>query len=92
MVDAVRAITVTRPAAAIANTQAVRAISNPQGPAGSPGVAPLTTKGDLLTHDGAAVTVIGVGTDGQLLSADSAQAEGLAWIDPPAADPLTTAA
>lgn len=38
-----------------------------------------TTKGDLLVSDGTQVTRLPVGTDGQVLTADSAQAAGLAW-------------
>lgn len=44
------------------------------------GNSPLTTKGDLYTFD----TVdnrLPVGTDGQILSADSAETTGLKWID-----------
>lgn len=53
-----------------------------QGPAGangSDGSAPLTTKGDLLTRSSTAVTRLGVGTNGQVLTADSAEATGLKW-------------
>ncbi len=46
-------------------------------PAGSD---PTTTKGDLYTNAGSGGTRLGVGTDGQVLSADSAQATGLKWI------------
>lgn len=49
-----------------------------QGPAGASGTAGLTTKGDLLTYNTAA-TRLGVGTDGQVLTADSAQATGIKW-------------
>jgi len=40
----------------------------------------LTTKGDLVTYDTAAQR-LGVGTDGQILSADSVEATGLKWVD-----------
>jgi hypothetical protein len=41
----------------------------------------LTTKGDLLGASAAAIPArVGVGTDGQILSADSTKAAGLAWI------------
>ncbi len=49
------------------------------GPAG--GIAPLTTKGDLLGFDTVADRVP-VGSNGQVLTADSAQALGLKWAAP----------
>lgn len=49
-----------------------------QGPQGPSGTAGLTTKGDLLTYNTGA-TRLGVGTDGQVLTADSAQATGIKW-------------
>ncbi len=40
----------------------------------------LTTKGDLFVATGAgAITRLGVGTDGQVLQADSAQTSGVGW-------------
>lgn len=42
-------------------------------------LSPLTTKGDVLTFDGTNNVRIGVGTDGQVLTADSTQANGLKW-------------
>jgi hypothetical protein len=48
----------------------------PQGPAGT-GLDTLTTKGDLLTHNGTTAVRLGVGADGQVLTA---QADGsVAW-------------
>ena len=41
----------------------------------------LTQKGDLLTSNGTINTVLHVGTNGQVLTADSAQSSGLAWIN-----------
>lgn len=43
-----------------------------------PDQVPLTTKGDLLTFD-TADTRLGVGANGTVLTADSAQATGLKW-------------
>jgi hypothetical protein len=41
---------------------------------------PLTTKGDLLTMNNSATLVrLGVGSDGQILTADSSQPTGLVW-------------
>lgn len=42
-------------------------------------LSPLTTKGDLIAHDGANNVRQGVGTDGQFLKADSAAASGVSW-------------
>src|SRR5215831_7632052 len=54
---------------------------------------PTTTKGDLIARGAAApATRLGVGTDGQVLTADAAQALGVRWATPTTglADPLTT--
>lgn len=49
----------------------------------------LTTKGDLYVATASATTARqGVGTNGQLLAADSTQTNGLKWIDPVNADNL----
>jgi hypothetical protein len=53
----------------------------------------VDAKGDLLVGTGAdALGRLVVGSNGRILSADSAQATGLAWVDPPAtlANPMTT--
>lgn len=42
-------------------------------------LSPLTTKGDLLTRNGANNIRFPVGTDGQVVVADSTQASGLRW-------------
>lgn len=49
----------------------------------------VTTKGDLQTYDTAPAR-LPVGTDGQILSANSATATGLEYIDPPSSSPTTT--
>ena len=46
---------------------------------GGGSVSPLTTKGDLYTYDTADVG-LPVGTDGQILVADSSEPTGLKWI------------
>ena len=57
----------------------------PQGPTGptGPGIgALLTTKGDIAGYSTAAARVP-IGADNKVLMADSAQALGLKWADPP---------
>jgi hypothetical protein len=50
----------------------------------------ITAKGDLIVGTGAGTFVAqGVGSNGQLLSANSAQADGVEWINPPASGSLT---
>lgn len=50
---------------------------------------PLTTKGDILVDNGTAPVRLPVGTNGQVLTADNAQADGVAW-ETPAVPALTT--
>lgn len=45
-------------------------------------VDPLTTKGDLLGRDNSTTVRVPVGTDGQYLTADSTDAEGVVWTTP----------
>jgi len=52
--------------------------TGPQGPEG--GTTTLTTKGDILTRDSSALARLPVGTNGQILSADSAEVTGLKWV------------
>jgi len=42
-------------------------------------IKPTTTKGDLIVDDGTVAVRLPVGTNGQFLSANSAQASGLEW-------------
>lgn len=42
-------------------------------------LSPLTTKGDILTHDGTTNIRLGVGTDGFTLVADAAEPAGVKW-------------
>lgn len=51
---------------------------------------PTTTKGDLIVH-GASTTRLGVGTDGQILTVDSTQTNGVKWANAPSA-PVTSVA
>lgn len=52
----------------------------------------ITTKGDLLTYDGALETLVRlpVGSDGQILYADSGTDTGLSWDDPPGSGAVTS--
>lgn len=50
--------------------------ANPGG-----GSSPLTTKGDLYTYDTGDAR-LGVGTNGQVLTADSGEAAGIKWSNP----------
>jgi hypothetical protein len=52
------------------------------------GASPLTTKGDLYTYSTTNAR-LGVGTNGQILTADSTEATGIKWATPSAASGLT---
>ena len=52
-------------------------------------LSPLTTKGDVLTNDGTNDIRLPVGSNGQVLSANSAQTSGLEWIST-FTNPMTT--
>jgi hypothetical protein len=43
---------------------------------------PTTTKADIITRNASAITRLGVGADGQVLTADSTQTTGLKWATP----------
>jgi len=45
-------------------------------------LAPLSTKGDILTYHTSASQRLGVGSNGQVLTAASGQTPGLEWADP----------
>jgi hypothetical protein len=44
-------------------------------------LSPATVKGDIITNDGTNGVALPVGTNGQILSADSTSVTGLKWID-----------
>ncbi len=50
--------------------------------AGFNALSPLTTKGDIITRDTTNNIRLGVGTNGQVLTADSAQSAGVNWATP----------
>ncbi|MFV8258649.1 tail fiber domain-containing protein [Bdellovibrio bacteriovorus] len=60
--------------------------------AGFNALSPLTTKGDILARDGTSSTRLGVGSNGQILAADSAETTGLKWITPNAGTVTTVSA
>ena len=61
-----------------ANTDYLAA-DNTWKPIGSGGGSPLTTKGDLFTHNASADARLPIGLDTQVLLADSTTATGLKW-------------
>jgi hypothetical protein len=60
----------------------ITAASNGTGGGGGGGASPLTTKGDIWVYS-TTDTRLPVGSNGQILSADSTQASGLKWIAAP---------
>jgi hypothetical protein len=54
-------------------------------------ITPTTTKGDIMVEDGVNVIRLAVGSDGEVLTADSAEASGVKWATASSySDPLTT--
>lgn len=53
-------------------------------------VSTLTTKGDLIVRDSTSPVRIGVGSNGQVLTADSAATPGVKWATPATAASVTT--
>lgn len=45
-------------------------------------IAPTTTKGDLIVHNGTTNVRVPAGTNGQELQADSTEASGVKWVTP----------
>ncbi|AFY01050.1 cell wall surface anchor family protein [Bdellovibrio bacteriovorus str. Tiberius] len=60
--------------------------------AGFNALSPLTTKGDIIARDATGSTRLGVGSNGQILAADNAEATGLKWITPNAGTVTTVSA
>lgn len=52
-------------------------------------LAPTTTKGDLIAHNGTDNIRVAIGTDGRVLAADSTAASGIAWKDAASIGTLT---
>jgi hypothetical protein len=63
--------------ASIAQAYAILILNDPTG--GIVTTSYLTTKGDLLTRTSSALTRLGVGADGTVLTADSSTSEGIKW-------------
>jgi len=71
--------------AIVANIKGSTGATGPQGPAGIGVTDPTTAKGDLIVRQSPTVlTKIGVGADGQVLTADAAQTIGVKWATPAA--------
>lgn len=64
--------------------------SNTTATAAFDALAPTTTKGDVIVHNGTDNVRLGVGTDGFAIVADSAQSEGIKWAAVAGSSPLTT--
>lgn len=71
-------------------SQGLQGTAGATGATGPAGPAVMTTKGDLATAiTGGTPERLPVGTNGQYLTADSAQSTGLIWSDLPAATPTS---
>lgn len=46
------------------------------------GIIVPVSKGQIITHNGVAVTLLNVGTNGRILIANSAAPDGIEWVDP----------
>jgi hypothetical protein len=46
----------------------------------------LRSKGDIVSHDGTANIAVNVGTNGQILTAQSSTSSGLEWVTPPVSE------
>lgn len=74
----------------VANSSAAQGVEWADPVAATPPyVPPVTTKGDLFTYGASATARLPVGVDGYILSANSAESTGLAWV-PPAAGTYTS--
>ena len=58
----------------------------------SSGLPSASTKGDIAVYNGSAWVIQAVGTNGQLLTADSAEADGIKWADAPTELPAASTA
>ncbi len=56
----------------------------------SASASPTTTKGDVIARGTSADERVAVGTNGQVLSADSAESAGVKWVDPASGGQNTT--
>lgn len=63
-----------------AGPQGSSGVTGEVGPQGPLGPDPTTTKGDVSTHDGTDPTRLPIGTNDDVLTADSATATGLKWV------------
>lgn len=73
-------VEVTAPQTVTISNTGPQGATGPTGPEG--GTSTLTTKGDLLGRSATAIARIPVGADGQMLTADSTNALGVAWTTP----------